>query len=119
MDNEGLAGEVSRASAPASLGLLPGGFPPLLLDEFEIDFQVHDAVIAGKTTAEPLFEYSLYSFDGEVVLEDEIHKIRNFWFVLVHVDESADDPDGVGMCQEFVDAQYQFVVIPNVALRYV
>lgn len=91
----------------------------MLLDEFEIDFQIHDAIIAGKTTAEPLFEYSLYSFDGDVVLEDEIHKIWNFWFVLVHVDESADDPDGVGMCQEFVDAQYEFVVIPNVALRYV
>ncbi len=29
------------------------------------------------------------------------------------------EPNGVGMCQEFVDAQYEFVVIPNVALRYV
>jgi hypothetical protein len=103
VDYQGLAGEVSRSSAPASLGLLPGGFPPLLLDEFEIDFQIHNAVIAGKTTAEPFKEYALHTLEGDVVLDDEIHKIWNFWCVLVHVNESADDSDGVGMCQEFVD----------------
>jgi hypothetical protein len=80
-----------------------GGLQPLLLDQFEIDFEVHDAVIARKTTAEPFKEYALHTLDGDVVLDDEIHKIWNFWCVLVHVNESADDSDGVGMCQEFID----------------
>jgi hypothetical protein len=90
-------------SDPPLLGLLTSGFPPLLLDQFEIDLEVHDAVIAGKTTAEPFQEYAFHTLNGNVVLDDEIHKIWNFGCVLVHVNESADDSDGVGMCQEFVD----------------
>ena len=89
----------------------------MLLDKFEIDLEVHDAVIARKTTTEPFQEYALHTFDGDVVLDDEIHKIRNFRCVLVHINESADDSDGVGMCQEFVDTEYQLVVVSNVALR--